>query len=389
MHESTSGLQTGTSASPQPLWLERPNMNRRQFTAAAPAWLGGSVGLSACAPGRSDYEALAASTWRMGPLSGLEGTALRTELVRYATLAPSSHNTQCWKFRLEEAAITVLPDLGRRCPAVDPDDHHLFVSLGCAAENLVLAAAALGLKAEPGFDAATGSVRITLQRAAASTSPLFQAIAQRQCTRGEYDGKALATEELVQLERAGTTGGVTLLLLSERAQLQQVTEYVVQGNTAQMNDKAFVEELKAWIRYSGHDAVRLGDGLFAASSGNPILPAWLGRRAFNWFFTPQTENDKYARFLRSSAGVAVFVGAGSDKAHWVEVGRACERFLLQATAMGVRCAFVNQPVEVATLRAQFAAFLGLGARRPDLVLRFGRGPTLPRSLRRPLGSVIV
>jgi len=69
------------------------------------------------------------------------------ELVRYATLAPSSHNTQCWKFRVGESAIAILPDLGRGCPVVDPDDHHLFVSLGCAAENLVQAAAAHGLDA--------------------------------------------------------------------------------------------------------------------------------------------------------------------------------------------------------------------------------------------------
>jgi hypothetical protein len=87
--------------------------------------------------------------------------------------------------------------------------------------------------------------------------------------------------------------------------------------------------------------------------------------------------------------VAVFVGQTSDQAHWVEVGRAYERFALQATAMGVRCAFVNPPVEVPALRPQFASFLGLGVQRPNLVVRFGRGPKLPPSLRRPVQSVIV
>ncbi len=364
-------------------------MNRRQFTVAVPAAVGGSVLLAGCGSGRSDYEAAAASTWRIGSTQGLEGAALRTELVRYATLAPSSHNTQCWKFRLDDGAITILPDLARRCPAVDPDDHHLFVSLGCAAENLVVAAAALGLRAEPSFDAASESVRITLEPAPAAESPLFRAMAERQSTRGEYDGRPLSPDELAQLERAGSGDRVKLLLLTERPKLEQVLEYVVQGNTAQMNDKAFVDELKSWIRFSGHDAVRPGDGLFAASSGNPVVPAWLGEMMFGLFFTPKAENDKYAKFLRSSAGVAVFVGEADDKAHWVEVGRACERFALQATTMGVRCAFVNQPVEVAALRPQFASFLGLGTQRPDLVLRFGRGPTLPPSLRRPVPSVIV
>ena len=74
---------------------------------------------------------------------------------------------------------------------------------------------------------------------------------------------------------------------------------------------------------------------------------------------------------------------------WVEVGRAFERFALQGTALGVRNAHVNMPVELPGLRPQFASALGLGTARPDLVVRFGRGPTLPPSLRRPLQAVFV
>lgn len=62
---------------------------------------------------------------------------------------------------------------------------------------------------------------------------------------------------------------------------------------------------------------------------------------------------------------------------------------LQATALGIRNAFVNQPVEESRIRPEFAEALGLGDRRPDLVVRFGRGKEMPRSLRRPVESVLV
>ena len=344
--------------------------------------------LTACAPEGESYDAAIARTWKLGALKGLEDVILQRELVRYATLAPSSHNTQCWKFGLQEQAITILPDLTRRCPAVDPDDHHLFISLGCAAENLAQAALAHGLKAEPSFDASRDALRVTLQPTAASTSPLFQAIPQRQSTRAEYDSKPLSTDDLRLLERAAVGNGVQLLLLTEKAALEKTLEFVVQGNTAQMNDKAFVDELKTWIRFSSSDAVRLGDGLYGASSGNPTLPSWLGPLIFNFVFTPKSENDKYARHVRSSAGIAVFVGPSNDKAGWIEVGRAYERFALRATALGVRTAHLNQPIEVASLRPQFASFVGVAGKRPDLVVRFGRGPTLPPSLRRSLQAVL-
>jgi hypothetical protein len=336
------------------------------------------------------YETATDSTWRHGKLAVGDKADLLRELVRYATLAPSSHNTQCWKFRLEESSISILPDFSRRCPAVDPDDHHLFVSLGCAAENLSQAALAHGLMGRSVFDSAWGhAVRVALESTKPVASTLFQAIPQRQSTRGEYDGQAIARHELELLEKAGAGQGVQLILLTERKAMETVLEYVVQGNTVQMNDPAFVAELKQWIRFSGDEAVRTGDGLYAASSGNPTAPTWLGSMLFNLFFTPKNENDKYAKHVRSSAGIAIFASETPNPAQWVEVGRCYERFALQSAALGIRNAMLNQPVEVSTLRPQFADFLGIGKHRPNLVVRLGRGPKLPSSLRRPIEAVLV
>jgi hypothetical protein len=368
-------------------------ITRRQFAASAPWMLSSPLALSGCSqePAADDYAAIAGRTWQLGVATGLSGAALGQELVRHATLAPSSHNTQCWKFALggNGRSIIVLPDLARRCPAVDPDDHHVFVSLGCATENLIQAALAHGLKGEAQLDPASDAVRVSLEPTQAQTTPLFNAIALRQCTRGDYDGKPLSVDELALLQRAGSSDTVRLLLLTERPAMEQTLDYVIQGNTAQLADAAFVNELKAWIRFNGTDAVRTRDGLYSVSSGNPNIPSWIGDLAFRWVFTPKGENDKYARQVRSSAGIAVFVGQTADKAHWVDVGRCYERFALQATALGIRNAFLNQPVEVAALRPPFAAALGLTGQRPDLVVRFGRGPTLPRSLRRPVEAVLV
>ena len=89
------------------------NVSRRQFVAAVPAVFGGASILSACSPASDpeDYEAVAASTWRTGPLAGVEGAALTRELVHCGTLAPSSHNTQCWRFAQQGSGLTILPDL--------------------------------------------------------------------------------------------------------------------------------------------------------------------------------------------------------------------------------------------------------------------------------------
>jgi hypothetical protein len=366
-------------------------MTRKAFIGSAAVVAAGSVayGFSSSRSSDENYKTAMRNTWRHIEVPIASDAALKRELVRYATLAPSSHNTQCWKFHIGSSAISILPDMSRRCPAVDPDDHHLFVSLGCATENLAQAALANGLMAVPNFDGASGAITVALEATKPVASPLFQAIPERQCTRSEFDGKAISAEELRLLEQAGTGDGVQLILLTEAKAIEQVLDYVAAGNTAQINDPAFVEELKAWIRFGKDEAVRTGDGLFSGSSGNASVPRWIGSWLFDMFYAAKSENEKYAKQLRSSAGVAIFVSEQNDKAHWIEVGRCYQRFALQATALGIRNAMINQPVEVQALRPQLATYLGIGNRRPDLVVRFGRGPLMPQSLRRPVDEVLI
>jgi hypothetical protein len=362
-------------------------MTRQQFIHAGAALIAAPLGLVACAP--VSYEDAVKKTWhRMpGPYQG--ELALKQELVRYATLAPSGHNTQCWKFRVSANAITILPDFTRRTPVVDPDDHHLFVSLGCALENMSQAALAFGLKAQPKFDATTHALSVGLEPTKTVVSPLYQAIPERQCTRGPYDGKPLNLSELKTLEIAGTGDGVRVMLFTAKAEIEKILAFVIQGNSVQMNDAAFVKELKQWLRFGASQAVETGDGLYSLTSGNPSVPRWLGSPMFDIMFKANSENDKYAEQTRSSAGIAVFISDIDDKAHWIEAGRCYERFALQATSMGIRNAMLNQTVEVPALRQQLTNFLGLQGGRPDLVVRFGRGAKMPQSLRRDVSTVLV
>jgi len=363
-------------------------MNRRQIMLAGGAAVLGGAGIAGYAATRTgsmdDYAA------RMSELRRpLAGRGADRELVRYATLAANGHNTQPWRFRAEAGGIAIRPDLARRTPVVDPDDHHLFASLGCAAENMALAASAQGRGGALHFEGAgEGAVVFTPGSASDHPADLFAAIPQRQSTRAEYDGEPLSASELAQLEEAARVPGVDLVLITEPRRLAQVRDLVVAGNTAQMADPDFVRELKDWLRFSPRQALAAGDGLFTGASGNPVAPAWLGGMMFDLFFTADAENEKYARQMASSSGVAVFLAERDDPEHWVKAGRACQRFALKATALGLRHAFVNQPVEVADMRGEMAALAGLPGRRPDIVMRFGRGPVLPYSPRRPVEAVL-
>lgn len=354
----------------------QPSLSRRALMVAA-----GATTLAGCDAG-GGYAQAAQSVWQ----ARRPGEGVR-EWVRLATLAANGHNTQPWRFIGDGAAgLRIVPDAARRTPVVDPDDHHLWVSLGCAAENLLQAAAADGRAGEAAVNA--GHVQVDWSAAARGGAPLADAIAGRHSARSEYDGTELDAATLRQLEAAAIRPGVQCLLLATRLRVERLLDHFVAANGAQIGDPAFVAELKEWLRFTPREALQRRDGLFVGTTGNPALPRWLGAPLFDRFFTAGAENDKLVRQLRSSAGLAVFVAERPGPAGWMAVGRACQRFLLQAAALGLRTAFVNQPVEVAPERARLAAALGLPGRRPDLVLRFGRGPAMPPALRRAPDDVL-
>lgn len=327
------------------------------------------------------------------------GLPARPELrdyVRFGTLASNSHNTQPWRFRLGADTIDILPDFSRRTPIVDPDDHHIYVTLGCAAQNIVIAANARNRPAELSLTTDGGegtSIHVFLGNGSdtvqGTDADLCSAIPVRQSTRSAYDGHALSGSELRQLEKAAAMPGVDVLVITERPRLAQALEFIQRGNIAQMDSPAFVRELKEWIRYNPAAALKAGDGLLGKCSGNPSVPNWLGQTIFDLAFKKDAENRKYAKQLRSSAGLAVFVAEREGPDGWIQVGRSFERFALQATVLGIRHAHLNMPIEVAEVRPAFADWLGIPGRRPDLVVRFGKAPLMPMSIRRALDAVIV
>lgn len=310
------------------------------------------------------------------------------ELIRYATLAASGHNTQPWQFALKEDIIEIHPDYTRRLPIVDPQNRELWISLGCALENLSVAARAVGYAAEVTYPDAADTIQIRLTVDTPQNSPLFEAIELRQNTRSEYDGQPLKSAVLDDVQTLPLEPGIGLRYVLNPTELETMLEYINQGNLRQYADQAFIDELIYWLRFNKKEVMASLDGLFSGCSGNPEVPGWLGRM-FVAGTRPQQQANADAKKLRSSSGAVVIASASDDKAAWVRTGQVYERLALKLTSLNIKSAFLNQPIEVADLRSQFQSALGLDASLPQLLIRFGYANPMPRSLRRPVEQVLI
>jgi nitroreductase len=315
------------------------------------------------------------------------------ELVSYAVKAPSGHNTQPWKFKVSETSIHILPDYTRRLEVVDPDDHALFISLGCALENLLIAARHAGYSPTVNYQLHNTSeeyIQVDLvPDTTAGQTELFDAIGKRQSTRATYNRAVIPAEHLKKLqEAAATQTSVSCRIIEDKQEIAAITELVKEANIRQFKNERFRKEMEAWIRFNDKTATTSNDGLRSAVMGSPAVPTWFGKLYFNYLVSPSKEAEKAAAGIASSSALVVFSTEDNTKEGWVKLGQSFERFALQATALGIKHAHLNMPCEEVHVRNKLKQLLGYTAAEPLLLIRLGYGDAMPISFRRPVEEVL-
>jgi len=196
-------------------------------------------------------------------------------LVECAIKAPSGHNTQPWKFENNVNGIIIHPDFKRALPVVDAENYELYISLGCALENLLIAAKQKGYKCNVQYPEKPGS-SIIIEITKDDTGKLipdvlFNEISKRQVTKSKYNDKPLADEVIKQLGSCFNFEGISLRILDGKKNFAKIIPLIIEANNLQFNNKDFLNELVYWIRFSKSEAVKKKDGIWSATMGMPGL----------------------------------------------------------------------------------------------------------------------
>ena len=312
--------------------------------------------------------------------------------VRYAILAPSSHNTQPWKFVILGEELLLMADRSRSLPVVDPFDRELVISCGAALFNLRVVFAHFGVPVEIATfpQAAEPDLLARLSfpgggRVTAELSELFVSITARTTNRRVFVEEEPADDFLANLRAAAAAEGIDLRLLHSGAERTRVAGLVAEADHRQFGDARFRRELANWIHPS-----RSVDGMPAYASGLSELTAVatpIVAMAIRTFDLGGGVAAAHERLVQGSPLLAVFSTHVDDNEAWLLTGQALERVLLLAAKSGYQASYLNQPIEVPDLRERLAAETRTG-RFPQLLVRLGRGPMVPHAPRRPLEDVL-
>jgi nitroreductase len=304
-------------------------------------------------------------------------------LVRYATLAPSNRNSQPWRFTVGRDQITLHAELSRWQRVSDSRQREVYVSLGCALENLVIAIEHFGLGHVvtlcPDTDDKSIAAQVAvLDRAIPSyfrTSAMFSAIVRRRTHHGSYLTRKVPSTVLAALRNCSVDPDLTLLLTRDGGIRQAVTRLAFRGNAISLADPGYRKEL----------AVNIGNGNF----GGPRLLALAQRFAVANLGFSRTVARGSHKALRNSPVFGLISGETGHRPLQIKAGQLLERLFLAAAARGLSLQPVSQLLENEEVQAEFARLFRAGG-VPIIPFRLGYAEDAARATPRlPIEDVLL
>lgn len=334
--------------------------------------------------------------------------------LRAALLAASPHNTQPWLFEITGNTISVHADRTRNLGAFDPFRRELHLGVGCAVENLVIAARASGiaptvkasarrLEPAPGPEPVLAAI-VGLADQGRRGDPLFDAIPRRRTDRGPYRDTPVPLELLPSLAEAAAVPDTRIVFLSDAGRKQELTAIIVAATERIIADGEMAQESYRWLRTGRREILARRDGITLETSGTGPLLTFAGK------MLPDVDEPTSHRFWLAatrdvqtpSAAVygMVLVKDRLDMAQAIAAGRAWQRLHLAATLRDLAAQPLNQPLEMAdrdlalgrrdVVMTELARLADAGEWEPTFVFRLGYPTrTVAHSPRRPLAEVLL
>jgi len=383
-----------TPETPAPEAGAAPTRSRRTVL------LGGGAGLLVLAAGGTLWRASDQGVFATGegPAYDAWGDGAGTpgggtlNLVRAAILAANAHDSQPWLFQVTPTEINVRADLRRNLGAIDPLLREMYLSLGCALENLTLAAAPHGyvpaLTLLPNPRDPTHVATLTLRRGAAPVSPLYAAIPQRHTNRAAYDTtRPVSAPILARLQALNAVADLGIVWYTGTAAKQAFSALTIRATEAFIADHQQSVDDFGWWRGDWQDLQRQKDGVTIDTAGLSPLTRVLGKmlppesRASNdqaWLTSTRDPQ------LKTAAAFGIIVARNPhDNRQRLEAGRLWQRMHLWATTQGLAMQPLNQSVERAEREQTASLTREIGMGLSALMPKGGWRPLMPFRLGYP------
>ncbi len=314
-----------------------------------------------------------------------------TAAVQIAERAPSIHNTQPWRWILDDNGLTVAPDPERHLAVADPDGHSMNISVGAAVGLTELALAAQGWQTTTTVDADGTALIVPIGRGAPDPDD-EQAVdlaLERRSDRRQFAPVEVSEDDMETLRVAGHDGDARIEFPHGRDQRVTLAVVLGQADRFSADDPAYVAEMQHWIT----------DPQVHADSGIPLsnlphVPEGAQRR----LETPQrnfevgvTGQQLIDTDVIEKPLIAVVLTDADQPRDHIHAGRAMMRLMIAAQGLGLSTCIMSQAVDLPAFRTRVQNMMSWVG-HPQVMLRVGRPfepiDRIPLTPRRPVSAVL-
>jgi nitroreductase len=300
-------------------------------------------------------------------------------LLRFAIMAPSAKNAQPWTFAVRDNKVFLLADIGRSHPVSDPDRRELYIGVGCALENLLVAAEHFGFQHSVTYfphrwDSELAAI-ISFEQggtvAASRAATSLDAIRLRQNDTGLFHSTQVSAELQRRLTACCEEADLRVDLNGDYLFHQWIDVLTVQSDLADLANPAFRMELDYWV----------SQGVFGAERNSVVETSILQRQRAITLGHLKVESAPLLGLIR---------GAGDSHLIHVRTGQLFERIWLTATALGISINPMSQTMRRPELRSAVTELMPAPGWIPQHLFRVGYSSRRlkPHSPRRPLEDVM-
>lgn len=268
-------------------------------------------------------------------------------LVGFAILAPSGHNSQPWKFKINKNSLEIFTEFSRSLPKSDPLGKQLCISLGCLLENFCIAADFYDFETIVNFTGnITGNfpmIKILLKKNITSkdkTNHLINFITKRVTNRSPYQTNSLP-ENFINKINSLSSDKYKIFITQDPILKNKLINNVISAQIKTMRRNEFRQELSELMK-PNYTKSKIGMPGFVFDIPLPlsILSSLMVK-----YINMSILNKKVdINILKKTPAFITITSLENSKSAWLESGRLFERIWLLAVSEGLSCAPNAAPI---------------------------------------------
>jgi hypothetical protein len=306
------------------------------------------------------------------------------DFIKAAVLAPSSHNSQPWRFQVvNNDTISVLLEPERQLLESDTNDRQATISVGCALANIKVVADYHGYicTIEYGGKEVLATLCFSKKENThrGESEHLANFISRRTTNRHPHTNQPLDVETIRSI-RALASDSLRMDIVTDPLLVGQLGIIAVDAGIDALEDTGFRHELSSYLK---PNSTRSSVGMPGVGFGFPTPLAVLAPTLIRFFNMEKLARKQNLSLFKNTAAILILSTKNDTRTDWLSVGCVYEHISLLTARAGMATAPWAATVQIGKHYQEIQKILGI-TERPQFFARLGfptkQTPHSPRLL---------